>query len=76
MLLTRLDVTVQSFRWSERARAQLDDIEKVFQPRRAALHSGSAVEPEDIYLATTGTRREGEIQRKKKKKKIKEEDKG
>ena len=54
MLLTRLDVTVQSFRWSERAKANLDEIEKIFQPKRAALQATSSVEPTDVFLATTG----------------------
>ncbi|XP_038597198.1 protein FAM98B [Tachyglossus aculeatus] len=37
MLMKRLDVTVQSFGWSERAKVKTDDIARVYQPKRYAL---------------------------------------
>ncbi|MCJ8736459.1 hypothetical protein PDJAM_G00012710 [Pangasius djambal] len=37
MLLKRLDVTVQSFGWSDRAKSQTEKLAKVYQPLRSAL---------------------------------------
>ncbi|KAM5129778.1 protein FAM98B [Mantella aurantiaca] len=37
MLIKRLDVTVQSFGWSERAKAKTDEIARVYQPVRYSL---------------------------------------
>uniref|UniRef100_A0A4W3K690 Family with sequence similarity 98 member A n=1 Tax=Callorhinchus milii TaxID=7868 RepID=A0A4W3K690_CALMI len=37
MLLKRMDVTIQSFGWSERAKSQSEKLAKIYQPRRAAL---------------------------------------
>ncbi|KAJ7344889.1 hypothetical protein JRQ81_000839 [Phrynocephalus forsythii] len=43
MLLKRLDVTVQSFGWSDRAKARTDDIAKIYQPKRYGLCPKSSV---------------------------------
>ncbi|XP_072284049.1 protein FAM98B isoform X2 [Pyxicephalus adspersus] len=43
MLIKRLDVTVQSFGWSERAKAKTDDIARVYQPVRYSLCPKSAI---------------------------------
>ncbi|KAJ1152943.1 hypothetical protein NDU88_005716 [Pleurodeles waltl] len=37
MLLKRLDVTVQSFGWSDKAKNQSEKLAKVYQPKRSAL---------------------------------------
>ncbi|KAG9268382.1 protein FAM98A [Astyanax mexicanus] len=37
MLLKRLDVTVQSFGWSDKAKSQKEKLAKVYQPLRSAL---------------------------------------
>ncbi|XP_073204954.1 protein FAM98B isoform X2 [Lepidochelys kempii] len=37
MLMKRLDVTVQSFGWSDRAKVKTDDIARIYQPKRYAL---------------------------------------
>ncbi|KAM8921241.1 protein FAM98B [Pelodytes ibericus] len=37
MLIKRLDVTVQSFSWSDRAKTKTDEIARVYQPVRYAL---------------------------------------
>ncbi|XP_062863338.1 protein FAM98A [Trichomycterus rosablanca] len=43
MLLKRLDVTVQSFGWSDRAKARSEKLGKVYQPLRSALGGKSRV---------------------------------
>ncbi|KAM9466051.1 protein FAM98A [Clarias gariepinus] len=43
MLLKRLDVTVQSFGWSDRAKSQTEKLAKVYQPLRTALGFKSKV---------------------------------
>ncbi|KAB5561894.1 hypothetical protein PHYPO_G00011760 [Pangasianodon hypophthalmus] len=43
MLLKRLDVTVQSFGWSDRAKSQTEKLAKVYQPLRSALGFKSRV---------------------------------
>ncbi|XP_033621184.1 protein FAM98B [Fukomys damarensis] len=37
MLMKRLDVTVQSFGWSDRAKVKTDSIARIYQPKRYAL---------------------------------------
>ncbi|XP_053330900.1 protein FAM98B-like [Spea bombifrons] len=37
MLIKRLDVTVQSFGWSDRAKAKTDEIARIYQPARYSL---------------------------------------
>ncbi|XP_056401919.1 protein FAM98B [Hyla sarda] len=43
MLIKRLDVTVQSFGWSDRAKAKTDEIAKVYQPIRYSLSPKSGI---------------------------------
>ncbi|XP_060687303.1 protein FAM98A [Hemiscyllium ocellatum] len=43
MLLKRMDVTIQSFGWSDRAKTQTEKLAKVYQPKRAALSSRSTI---------------------------------
>nr|CAD7428349.1 unnamed protein product [Timema monikensis] len=46
MLIKRIDVTIQSFQWSERVRNQQDEIATMFLSKRKAL----AIEP-DVHLS-------------------------
>ncbi|KAM9293947.1 protein FAM98B [Gastrophryne carolinensis] len=43
MLIKRLDVTVQSFGWSDRAKAKTDEIARAYQPIRYALSPKSNI---------------------------------
>ncbi|XP_035745677.1 protein FAM98B [Egretta garzetta] len=43
MLMKRLDVTVQSFGWSDRAKVKTDDIARIYQPKRYALSPKSTI---------------------------------
>ncbi|XP_029377287.1 protein FAM98A [Echeneis naucrates] len=43
MLLKRLDVTVQSFGWSKRAKTHAEKLAKVYQPLRSALGTRSKI---------------------------------
>ncbi|XP_066550127.1 protein FAM98B [Amia ocellicauda] len=43
MLVKRLDVTVQSFSWSERAKEQMDNMAKAYQPLRHSLSYKTSV---------------------------------
>ena len=37
MWMKRLDITVQSFGWSDRAKVKTDDIARIYQPKHYAL---------------------------------------
>lgn len=54
MLLKRLDVTVQSFKWSDKAKSQLDRIEADYQPKRMALQPTVEFTPQDVIFASQG----------------------
>uniref|UniRef100_A0A2K5LY30 Family with sequence similarity 98 member B n=1 Tax=Cercocebus atys TaxID=9531 RepID=A0A2K5LY30_CERAT len=43
MLMKRLDVTVQSFGWSDRAKVKTDDIARIYQPKHYALSPKTTV---------------------------------
>ncbi|XP_074853049.1 protein FAM98B [Carettochelys insculpta] len=43
MLTKRLDVTVQSFGWSDRAKVKTDEIARIYQPKRYALSPKSTI---------------------------------
>ncbi|XP_067901455.1 protein FAM98A [Heterodontus francisci] len=43
MLVKRMDVTIQSFGWSDRAKSQTEKLAKAYQPKRAALNSRSTI---------------------------------
>ncbi|XP_074647049.1 protein FAM98A-like [Tubulanus polymorphus] len=51
MVLKRLDVTIQSFMWSERAKAKEDKIASVFQPLRTTMNAKSHVSIASILSA-------------------------
>lgn len=43
MLIKRLDVTVQSFSWSDRAKVKIDQMARAYQPKRHSLSVRSSV---------------------------------
>ncbi|XP_028294530.1 protein FAM98B [Gouania willdenowi] len=51
MLIKRLDVTVQSFGWSDRAKVKVDSMARVYQPRRHSLKPQSTVDMADLLAA-------------------------
>ncbi|KAG7511803.1 hypothetical protein JOB18_010878 [Solea senegalensis] len=51
MLLKRLDVTVQSFAWSERAKSHGEKLSKVYQPLRSTLHTTSIISVAHLLAA-------------------------
>ncbi|XP_074531823.1 protein FAM98A [Halichoeres trimaculatus] len=51
MLLKRLDVTVQSFGWSDRAKSHTERLAKVYQPLRSALVTNSKVSVAHLLAA-------------------------
>ncbi|XP_024916675.1 protein FAM98A isoform X1 [Cynoglossus semilaevis] len=51
MLLKRLDVTVQSFGWSERAKTRGEKLAKVYPPLRSALSTASKISVAHLLAA-------------------------
>ncbi|KAK2832658.1 hypothetical protein Q5P01_016547 [Channa striata] len=51
MLLKRLDVTVQSFGWSDRAKTHAEKLGKVYQPLRTALCTKSKISIAHLFAA-------------------------
>ncbi|XP_054652546.1 protein FAM98B [Dunckerocampus dactyliophorus] len=51
MLIKRLDVTIQSFGWSERAKAKVDSMARAYQPRRHTLRAESTVDAARLLAA-------------------------
>ncbi|XP_069008584.1 protein FAM98B [Embiotoca jacksoni] len=51
MLIKRLDVTVQSFGWSDRAKVKVDSMAKAYQPKRHALKPQSSVDVARLLAA-------------------------
>ncbi|XP_073338627.1 protein FAM98A [Pagrus major] len=51
MLLKRLDVTVQSFGWSERAKTHVEKLAKIYQPLRSALITKSKISVAHLLAA-------------------------
>ncbi|ESO93618.1 hypothetical protein LOTGIDRAFT_119041, partial [Lottia gigantea] len=51
MLLKRVDVTIQSFKWSEKAKRNENKIAEVYQPIRQKLSSKSKIDVADILAA-------------------------
>ncbi|XP_041638363.1 protein FAM98A [Cheilinus undulatus] len=51
MLLKRLDVTVQSFGWSDRAKTHSEKLAKVYQPLRSALITKSKISVAHLLAA-------------------------
>ncbi|KAL3049375.1 hypothetical protein OYC64_008773 [Pagothenia borchgrevinki] len=51
MLIKRLDVTVQSFGWSDRAKVRVDSMARAYQPRRHSLKPQSIVDMAQLLAA-------------------------
>ncbi|KAM3870875.1 protein FAM98B [Diretmus argenteus] len=51
MLIKRLDVTVQSFGWSERAKVKVDSMASAYQPKRHTLRPQSSVGVAELLAA-------------------------
>ncbi|KAM3918655.1 protein FAM98B [Leptodactylus fuscus] len=51
MLIKRLDVTVQSFGWSDRAKVKMDEIAKAYQPIRYSLSPKSEITVSHLLAA-------------------------
>ncbi|XP_068615648.1 protein FAM98B-like [Brachionichthys hirsutus] len=51
MLIKRLDVTVQSFGWSDRAKEKVDSMAMAYQPRRHSLRPQSTVDMAELLAA-------------------------
>ena len=54
MLLKRLDVTVQSFKWADRLKSKNDEITRVFETKRKELSVNPEVKLSDILAARDG----------------------
>ncbi|GBL83370.1 hypothetical protein AVEN_86860-1, partial [Araneus ventricosus] len=52
LLLTRLDVTVTSFFWSDRLKSKTDEIMKKYNKQRCVISDEPAVKISDILSAT------------------------
>ncbi|XP_077416050.1 protein FAM98B [Vanacampus margaritifer] len=51
MLIKRLDVTIQSFGWSDRAKAKVDRMAHAYQPKRHALRAEATVDGAALLAA-------------------------
>ncbi|XP_034051207.1 protein FAM98B [Thalassophryne amazonica] len=51
MLIKRLDVTVQSFGWSDRAKVKVDSMARAYQPKRHTLTPHSTVDMAELLAA-------------------------
>ncbi|XP_067335233.1 protein FAM98B isoform X1 [Channa argus] len=51
MLIKRLDVTVQSFGWSDRAKVKVDSMARAYQPKRHTLRPQPTVDMADLLAA-------------------------
>ncbi|MEQ2277107.1 hypothetical protein XENORESO_019888 [Xenotaenia resolanae] len=51
MLIKRLDVTVQSFGWSDRAKVKVDSMARAYQPKRHSLRPQSSVDVAELLAA-------------------------
>ncbi|KYO23921.1 protein FAM98A [Alligator mississippiensis] len=51
LLVKRLDVTVQSFGWSERAKSQTEKLAKIYQPKRALLSTKCTISIANLLAA-------------------------
>jgi protein FAM98B len=54
LLLTRLDVTVQSFKWADRLKQSNQDIANIYQQKRKALSVGPSIKIFQILSARDG----------------------
>uniref|UniRef100_A0A8D0AWT4 Family with sequence similarity 98 member B n=1 Tax=Salvator merianae TaxID=96440 RepID=A0A8D0AWT4_SALMN len=51
MLMKRLDVTIQSFGWSDKAKTRTDDIARIYQPKRYGLSPKSTISVAHLLAA-------------------------
>ncbi|KAK7910536.1 hypothetical protein WMY93_015220 [Mugilogobius chulae] len=51
MLIKRLDVTIQSFGWSDRAKVKVDSMARAYQPKRHSLRLSSSVDMAQLLAA-------------------------
>ncbi|KAM7325068.1 hypothetical protein ACRRTK_015321 [Alexandromys fortis] len=51
LLIKRLDVTVQSFGWSDRAKSQTEKLAKVYQPKRSVLSPKGSISVAHLLAA-------------------------
>ncbi|XP_051251745.1 protein FAM98B [Dicentrarchus labrax] len=51
MLIKRLDVTVQSFGWSDRAKVKVDSMARAYQPKRHSLRPQTTVDMAELLAA-------------------------
>ncbi|XP_019953651.2 protein FAM98B [Paralichthys olivaceus] len=51
MLIKRLDVTIQSFGWSDRAKVKVDNMARAYQPKRHSLRPQSDVDMSKLLAA-------------------------
>ncbi|XP_069787040.1 protein FAM98A [Narcine bancroftii] len=51
MLVKRMDVTIQSFGWSDRAKSQVEKLAKIYHPKRATLNSKSTISVAHLLAA-------------------------
>ncbi|XP_061897431.1 protein FAM98B isoform X1 [Entelurus aequoreus] len=51
MLIKRLDVTIQSFGWSDRAKVKVDSMARAYQPKRHNLRAESTVDATTLLAA-------------------------
>ncbi|VDK77325.1 unnamed protein product [Litomosoides sigmodontis] len=52
LLLKRLDVTIQSFTWSDRIKKMQDKLHEIYRPRREQIQVTSNVSMDDLLAAT------------------------
>ncbi|EFO24757.2 hypothetical protein LOAG_03728 [Loa loa] len=53
LLLKRLDVTIQSFTWSDRIKKMQDKLHEIYRPRREEIAITSNIGMDDLLAATT-----------------------
>ncbi|XP_033844309.1 protein FAM98B [Periophthalmus magnuspinnatus] len=51
MLIKRLDVTIQSFGWSDRAKVKVDSMAQAYQPKRHSFRMSSSVDMGSVLAA-------------------------
>jgi hypothetical protein len=54
MLLKRLDVTIQSFKWADRLKVKNDEITRLFDAKRKELNINKAINFGDLLAARDG----------------------
>jgi hypothetical protein len=54
MLLKRLDVTIQSFKWADRLKVKNDEITRLFDAKRKELNLNKAINFGDLLAARDG----------------------